>query len=317
MIQINEGRPWLAVVFTLIMQGLGHVYCGRLARGLVFNFLNILPIPIVIALFLVNTSPILMPITIALIIISAIIQLIAIIDSAYIAKHTKADYELKDYNRWYVYVLLVLIVSGGSIGSALYLRDQLLEAFRVPSISSYPTIAYNDRILANKIVYKTKDPARGDLVVFINPKNRHQNYIKRIVAVAGDTVEIKDNQVYINGKKLRQQIIRQSASENIKVSVNGKPLEGDIFYETNGDARYKIILAQNPDNPASDFAKITIPEYHCFVLGDNRNFSLDSRHFGPILLATIKGRADYLYWPAKGWSRFGKLGPEHLPDNEK
>ncbi len=304
----NKRRVWAAITFSLIMQGLGQVYCGKLARGLIFNFLNILPLPITIYLFSVSRSPTLVPITIALFFVAGIIQLIAIIDSAYLAKHTKTDYELKDYNRWYVYVLLVLIVTGGSIGSALYLRDQTLEAFRVPAASCYPTIVPNDRILANKSVYKDIDPQRGDLVVFLNPTNRQINFIKRVVAIAGDTVEIKDGQLYVNDEKLQRQELPQSTLDNIRVKVDGEPLQGDVFEETNGDVKYKIILAKPPhDKMSHNFAKITVPYHHCFALGDNRNLSWDSRHFGPVLLATIKGRADYLYCPAKDWSRLGKI----------
>lgn len=165
-----------------------------------------------------------------------------------------------------------------------------------------------DRFLANKLAYKNSDPKRGDLVVFINPENRRQNYIKRIVAAAGDTVEIKDNELYVNNQQLKRQKLPQSVLDNIRIKVNGESLEGDVFYEINGDAKYKIFLAKPPHNQAPhDFAKITVLKYHCFVLGDNRNLSRDSRHVGPIPLATIKGRADYLYSPAKDWSRFGKI----------
>ncbi len=304
----NKRRIWAAITFSLIMQGLGQVYCGKLARGLFFNFLNILPLPITIYLFSLSRSPKLVPITLALFFVAGIIQLIAIIDSAYLAKHTKTDYELKDYNRWYVYVLLVLIVTGGSIGSALYLRDQTLEAFRVPTASCYPNIVPNDRILANKSVYKGIDPKRGDLIVFLNPTNRHMNFIKRVVAIAGDTVEIKDAQLYINDEKLQRRKLPQSTLNDIRIEVEGELLDGEIFEEINGDAKYKIFLAKPPhDKMAHDFQKTTVPDHHCFALGDNRNLSYDSRHFGPVLLATIKGRADYLYCPAKDWSRFGKI----------
>jgi signal peptidase I len=304
----NKRRIWAAITFSLIMQGLGQVYCGKLARGLIFNFLNILPLPITIYLFSVNRSPTLVPITLALFFVAGIIQLIAIIDSAYLAKHTKTDYELKDYNRWYVYVLLVLIVTGGSIGSALYLRDQTLEAFRVPAASCYPTIVPNDRILANKSVYKGIDPQRGDLVVFLSPTNRQINFIKRVVAIAGDTVEIKDGQLYVNDEKLQRRKLPQSTLDDIRVKIEGEPLDGEVFEEINGDIKYKIFLAKPPhDKMPHDFEKTTVPKHHCFALGDNRNFSYDSRHFGPVLLATIKGRADYLYCPAKDWSRFGKI----------
>ncbi len=304
----NKRRIWIGIMFSLIMPGLGQVYCGKLARGLVFTFLNILPIPIIMGLFLFNNSLMLMQITLALILAGGIVQLTAIIDSAYLANRMRADYQLKDYNRWYVYLLLVLIVSGGTIGSGLYLRDQGLEAFRIPSASCYPTIVPNDRILTNKTAYKNSDPKRGDIVVFINPQDRQQNYIKRVVAVAGETVEIKNHELYINGQKLQRRQLPDTALDKIKIEFDGQILKGDLYEEINGDAKYKIFLAEPPhDKGSPDFAQITVPEHKCFVLGDNRNLSFDSRHFGVISLATITGRADYIYWPAKSWSRFGSL----------
>jgi len=300
-------RIWLAVLMSLIMPGLGQVYCGRLKRGLVLNFLNILPLPIIIGLFSLSNSPALMQIVIASILAGGIVQLTAIIDSAFLAIRS-AGYQLKDCNSPVVYALLVLIVTGGSIGSALYIRDQGLEAFRVPTASCYPTIVPNDRILANKNAYNRTDPGRGDLVIHINPLNRHMNYIKRIVAIAGDTVEMKDNRLYINGNKLVRRKLPESTLDNIRITVEGQPLEGEVFEETNGNVKYNIFLAESPHDKATfDFEKITVPEHHCFVLGDNRNLSIDSRNFGPVPLATIKGRADYIYWPAMDFSQFGKI----------
>jgi len=207
-----------------------------------------------------------------------------------------------------VYVLLVLMGTGGSTQIAFNVRKNILQAFRVPVASNYPTIVPQDRLLANKLAYKKSDPKRGDLIVFLNPEDRRINFIKRVVAVAGDTVEIKDGQLYVNDEKLQRQKLAQSTLDTIRIKVRGEPLEGDVFEETNGDAKYKIFLARpSHDTTSSDFAKITVPKHHCFVLGDNRNLSQDSRHFGPIPLATVKGRADYLYWPAKDWSRFGRI----------
>ena len=158
-------------------------------------------------------------------------------------------------------------------------------------------------------VEKADDLTAKQIDIFlINPENRKQNYIKRVVAVAGDTVEIKDGELYINDKRLQRQMLPQSTLDNIRIEVKGEPLEGAVFEEINGNAKYNILLAKPPHDKASpDFAKITVPQHHCFVLGDNRNNSHDSRHFGPVPLSTIKGRADYLYWPAKDWSRFGRL----------
>ncbi|GAG25978.1 unnamed protein product, partial [marine sediment metagenome] len=211
-------------------------------------------------------------------------------------------------NKPVVYVLLLVLITTGSVGSAFYLREQLLEAFRVPVASNYPTILPGDRFIANKIVYKSTDPKRGDFIVFVNPEDRRINYIKRVVAVAGETVEIRNGELYVNDQKLPREKLPQSTLDNIRITIKTnkiEPLEGDVFEETNGDAKYKIFLAEH--KMPGDFAKMTVPKHHCFVLGDNRNLSKDSRHFGPVLLATIKGRADYLYFPSKDWSRFGRI----------
>ena len=300
--------PWSAVVLSLIMAGLGHIYCGRFVKGLVLAFLSCVFVPVLFGTLSVSNSSVRIAVIIAALFASSAVWLVAIIDSWYTARHTAESYTLKDYNRWYVYMLLVLMGTGGSTQIAFNVKSTLLEAFRVPVASNYPTIVPNDRFLANKLAYKSSDPKRGDLIVFINPENRRINYIKRVAAIAGDMVEIKEGQLYINDKKLQRQILAQSTLDTIRIEVKGEPLEGDVFEETNGNAKYKIFLARPPHSQASsDFAKITVPEHHCFVLGDNRMNSYDSRHFGPVPLATVKGRADYLYWPAKDWSRFGRI----------
>ena len=303
----KKRKPLNAIVLSLIMPGLGHVYCGRIVKGLLLTFLSSIFVPIIL-ITLMFDFPIKMVIIGMSILCSLVVGLIAIIDSYYVAKHTRLDYELKEYNRWYVYLLLILISTGGSTEVASNVKLNYFEAFRVPVAANYPTIVPNDRFLANKLAYRSKYPKKGDLIVFINPENRHQNYIKRIIAIAGDTIEIRDNQVYINDQQLERQKLPQSVLDNIRIKIQGEPLEGDVFEEINGDAKYRIFLAKPPHDQAShDLAKITVPAHHCFVLGDNRNLTRDSRHVGPIPLATIKGRADYLYCPAKDWSRLGKI----------
>ncbi len=301
----NKRRMWVAIMFSLIMPGLGQVYCGRLARGLVLTFLNMLPLPIIIGLLLASNPASVVQQIVGLIMAGGIVQLVAIIDSARLAKRTKTDYELKDYNKWYVYVLLILTITVGSAGSGLYLRDQALEAFVVPVGSMYPTIFQGDRLLANKTAYNNADPVKGDIIVFCNPHNRKENYVKRVVALAGDTVEVRDSELYINGEKLKRERLSDSPLATLKPKM-----QGEVFYEFNGQAKYKIIMVAPKEGTkasATDFKQITVPKYHCFVLGDNRNNSKDSRSFGPIATASIKGRFDYLYFPAERWSRFGSL----------
>lgn len=306
----NKRRPWLAIMLSLIVPGLGHLYCGRIVRGLGLAFLFGL-FGSVIWVAIVHLSPISVLFFSILLLAYFVIWLIPAIDSYFVAKHTKSDYELRDYNRLIVYVLWAVMSTGSSITGALHFRAKLLEAFRVPVASNYPTIVPGDRFLANKLAYKNSDPQRGDLVVFTNPEDRRMRYIKRVVAVAGDTVEIKNSELYINDRKLRRRQLPDFNLDRIRVEIHGELLKGDVYEEMNGNAKYNIFLAQPPhDNTSADFTMITVPKHHCFVLGDNRNLSIDSRNFGPVLLATIIGRADYIYWPAKGFSRFGSLSPQ-------
>ena len=145
-------------------------------------------------------------------------------------------------------------------------------------------------------------------MVFFNPQDRKVNFIKRVVAVAGDTVELKGGALHINNRRIPQHPVADFKPDGTAIQFNGEPLRGEVLCEINGDAQYKIFLDAAPhDHGRGDFAKMTVPKHHCFVLGDNRSNSIDSRNFGPVPLATIKARAEYLYWPAKDWSRFGSL----------
>jgi signal peptidase I len=113
--------------------------------------------------------------------------------------------------------------------------------------------------------------------VFQNPNERYQDYVKRVVALPGDTVEMRDDDVFINGTMLAH------------VAAVGD----GVLEETNGDARYRIMLEASRDpQSTSTFAAIKVPSGHCFLLGDNRHRSIDSRQIGPVPLVDIVGRVD-------------------------
>ncbi len=208
------------------------------------------------------------------------------IDSYRCALRCKADYELKDYNRWYVYVLLMLMGTGSLLSYALNVRDQLIQPFIIPSASMYPTISARDRLLAVKNAYHYSDPRRGDLVLFTNPNHRREFWIKRVIALAGDTVAVKDGNLCVNGVKLSLQSIGPGV-------VSGTT--GQIFSEDNNGAKYRIFISQ--DHAVPDFPEITVPKNECFVMGDNRNEALDSRNVGPIPIIGLLGKFEYRYWP--------------------
>lgn len=301
----SKRASWLAALLSFILPGVGQVYCGRFVRGLIFGLIYGLAIPVTFGLLAYfGPAP---SILFGLLAIAATLGVVvaAGMDAYRLAVTTRSDYGLKVYNRPTVYLLIGLMIQGSSIGYSLHVRASLFEAFRVSSVSMFPSIAVNDRILGDKVVYRKSNPQYGDIVLFHPPADGwRSNYIKRIVALGGDTVEIKDGDVYVNDQRLPREL---TASEITMMDPAGKRIEGKIYRERNAHASYEIFLTGAGSNRGSDFAQIIVPRHHCFVLGDNRDDSLDSRQFGCVPYGLIQGRADYLYWPAHGWSRFGRL----------
>lgn len=292
---------WLALVLSLVDVGLGQVYCGSLARGLFFACLGTLSIPVTAAI-LANQTPAggFKLVTTVLVGVGVIVA-IAALDAYHLARRTRHDYPLKEYNRLSIYFLLFLLTKGGALGALLYTRDHMLEAFLVPTSSMSPNIVPGDRVLGNKRAYDTSDPQRGDIVIFRSPDHwRSTNIIKRIVAVAGDTVEIKEGRVKVNGAAL------ESKSSENEAPASAAP--ANLNREYNGAAQHTIAQTPSATSQPTQLAFLKVPPNHCFVLGDNPSASHDSRDFGAIPLTSIVARADYLYWPATSWTRFGRIG---------
>lgn len=145
---------------------------------------------------------------------------------------------------------------------AMILRAYVLEGRIIPSGSMLPTIQEQDRVMVNKFIYYFKDPERGDTVVFEPPAVLHsdEDYIKRVIGLPGETVEMKNGKVYINGKALVEPYLAE-------------PLD----YE---------------------FGPVTVPDDALLVLGDNRNASFDSHRWNAWLTRDhLKGKAFIIYWP--------------------
>lgn len=156
-------------------------------------------------------------------------------------------------------IVEIVIIVVAALALALLIQQFLVKPFVIPSESMVPTLVQGDRVLVNRFTYRFGDPRRGDVVVFQSPLST-DDYIKRVVAVGGDTVAVRDGRLYVNG-----------ASQ---------------------DEPYL-----NDELMADDFAEVTVPPGACFVMGDNRNNSGDSRVFGPIPKDTILGKAFAIYWP--------------------
>ena len=163
---------------------------------------------------------------------------------------------------------------------ALFIRTFVVQAFKIPSGSMKNTLLVGDHILVNKFIYGVKNPLNGntwipikeperrDIVVFKYPVNPEQDYIKRVIGVEGDSIEIKDKKVYVNG---------EPQDENYAIYLDKRVMPGSL-------------------QPRDNMGPITVPENSLFVMGDNRDNSYDSRFWKFVDLKSVKGKAFILYW---------------------
>lgn len=156
----TKRHAWLAGALSILMPGVGHAYCGKLRRGLVLGLLYAIGIPVVLG-WLAYASPA-STVTFGLLMTLAAFGVVigAAVDSYRLARRTRSDYQLKPCNGLGIYVLLGLLIQGSCLGYALHIRSTLFQAFRVPSMSEFPTIVPNDRLLVDRIAYRRTDPLR-------------------------------------------------------------------------------------------------------------------------------------------------------------
>jgi len=157
-------------------------------------------------------------------------------------------------------VLGILVMAAVAVGLVLLVQGYLVHSFSIPSGSMEPTLLAGDRVLTTPLVFDFRGPRRGDVVVFHSSAFGGAVLIKRVVAVAGDTVEVKNGALYLNGQRQKEH----------------------------------YLLEQGVDG---GFPKTVVPAGQLFVMGDNRNDSEDSRIFGPIPNKALIGKAVAVWWP--------------------
>ncbi|MBN1589642.1 MAG: signal peptidase I [Pirellulales bacterium] len=300
--KLRKRSPWIAALLSVFCTGLGHIYCGRIVMGLGLFAASTAFVPFQTSLLLFGYSAVLVFITVVLGLVSIVVSLYAVISSFVLARRLGADYRLKEYNHPIVYLAFFLIVGFiAPTSAAQVLRENVAEAFSIAANSMAPNFLKGDLVLADKQAYRNGPPQRGDVIVFRNPMDRKMNYIKRVVGLPGDRVEVREGVVYLDGKPLPQKRATSSIMGPAEL-----PEGAELFEEHGGDRAYLIAKHRGPSE-VPDFAETEVPPGHVFVLGDNRDRSLDSRRFGCVPIGDIKGRATFLYWPAGRWSRFGRL----------
>lgn len=202
-----------------------------------------------------------------------------------VQKPFKAKHIVREYAESIIIAILL----------AMVIRTFIVQAFKIPSGSMEDTLAIGDHLLVNKFIYGSKipftdtrlltirDPRQGDVIVFEYPEDPSKDFIKRVVGTPGDTVEVKDKRVYVNGK----------------------------LYDSPYEVHKETETIPKEANPRDFKDPVTVPANSYFVMGDNRDRSYDSRFWGVVSKDKIKGLAFIKYW---SWDkdnfrvRFGSIG---------
>lgn len=257
-------KPWIAGLLSLIQPGLGQVYNGEIRKALPIYIIPILLIPGMILCLRSGFIPIFLA---AYAILGSAYYFLVFIDAVRTARRFNNEYTPRKYNRAIAYIGIYLLVAVLSLSISTAVKFIIVQAYRFPSGSMEPTLLIGDHILVDRS-QSARNPKRGDLIVFEYPEDPTKDFIKRVVAVGGDTVEIRDKVLSINGKTAKETYIAHK--------------------ETN------IIPASQ--NPRDNYGPQVVPKDSYFVLGDNRDRSYDSRFWGAVSKDKVKGTVKNLYW---------------------
>ena len=230
---------------------------------------------------------------------------------------------------------------------ALILRQFVVQAFKIPSGSMEDTLLIGDHILVNKFLYHFTDPKQFDVIVFRYPWDDERDFIKRVIALPGDRVEVRNRRVYVNGAALEQEwylhgtaslghdgfgpivVPREGDTVEIRQDRNfylnneRVPIPSGTFYpRDHGEAMdgfqvfYAPLFGNKKTTLQQPVGPITVEHDYYFTLGDNRGNSRDSRFWGLVPSTRIKGKAFFIYWSWNRttsfpdyirWDRLGKL----------
>jgi signal peptidase I len=230
-----------------------------------------------------------------------------------------ASSSLKSHARWLFENFASLFLA---LALVFMIRSSIVEAFKIPSGSMIPTLLIGDHIFVNKLAYGLKvpfsdwdifggkpiylveraPPKRGDIVVFLYPKEQSLYYIKRVIGVPGDVVEVRDKVLYVNQKRVDREPVSFDEAQQVFKSLDDPkytPSNFEVFTEKLDPVNHRVMLDKNSFMVEST-APVTVPAESLFVMGDNRDLSNDSRFWGFVPYKNVKGKAFVIwlsFWP--------------------
>ena len=255
----KEKKIWLSLLLSFILPSLGQFYNRQAGKGFIFLVL-------LTSLSAIQVLPLFSPLADPLLGIILIISIYIIIDAYEESRNINKEKPLSELKKVLAVFLITLCFLGTRIPGLFLINNiredmKWLELYHIPNTSMEPTLEEGDRLLISKLAYGAKNPRRGDIVAFQDPRNPRRVYSKRVIALGSERIEIKEGRVYIEDEPLEEPYVKEKTLE--------------------------------------DFKLLNVPANSFFLLGDNRNQCIDSRHLGPIQLKNILGKAVRIYWPLK------------------
>jgi len=275
-------RSWVALLLSVAMMGLGQAYNGQWRFGLALWLLLVLvfmPAYVGAALWLPSNKVV--PGLVLVVLAMALIYIYSFIQ-AWVQARRSNPYQLKRWQKWWAYIALFLAANFVVLPLlSTYIRNHIVQPFTVSTGSMAPTLKPGEMIIADMRLNCDEcrgEIQRGDLVVFYAPKQKGVVYVKRIIGLAGDEIRTDGNEIFINNEALAWLLEKNTAQRAV-----------------------------------SSMGTITVPSGQVFVVGDNRQNSRDSRHFGTIPSRDVIGRVKQIIWSrGEGGVRWSRVG--HVPN---
>jgi signal peptidase I len=290
--------PWLAALLSILCPGLGHLYATEMKRAKWFFGIGMACLPIFWGMPFLPPS---LPTVLAFYAVGtfAVVFLVVMtVDSVRCAKRLSPAV-LTKHNRWPVYLGLFILVSLFEQIPVLVpgsLNWKQWETYSIPSSSMIPSLWIGDRLFALDRYYEANEPLAGDIAVFRRMDGTI--YVKRIVGLPGQHVQMIQGILHIDG----QAVVRKRVADFIALPQQRHPQ----FIETLPNGKAYSILQYREDDAVSNTQEFLVPEGHYFVLGDNRNSSMDSRYnvVGFIARGELIGKIELVFWS----STFNRIG---------